>query len=334
MLRRAQTAKDDKLKSNCALRRIWLDGLDTLDFKILRELVSGDPSGFLMDPRISLRKLARKLGVDKDTVANRMKKLRDSGFVLGWAAFANPSLFGVKEARLRFDVPARSAKDDLVRKLRLIPGVTIIATQYGDSMNVGLFYDSEESLKKSTELISRISNAEEMLRFDNVFPNCEMKLSKTDWEIVRSLQRNPRKPYNVVSKEIGMSTRTVKRRLERLVKERAIITVAAVDSGAIDGTMVSLLVFYTSPEHRGKVNERILSYLDDCVFRAELTAESHGFFNLIVSNIARVQEISRWMRDQRDISSYRVDLVQEFIQLPKTLGELLEKNLAEIQMTT
>jgi len=308
--------------------------LDTLDFKILRELVSGDPSGFLLDPRISLRQLARRLGVDKDTVNNRMKRLRDTGFILGWMAFANPSLFGVKEARLRFDVPARSAKDDLVRKLRLIPGVTTIATLYGDSINVGLFYENEESLKRTTELISRISNAEDMLRFDNAFPVCRMKPSKTDWEIIRSLQRNPRKPYDLVSKEIGLSARTVKRRLEMLVKEKAIVTVAAVDSSAIDGTMVSLLVFYTTPEHRGEVNERILSFLDDCVFRAELTGGSHGFFNLIVTNIARVQEISRWMRDLQGISSYRMDLVEEFIQLPKTLGELLEKNLAQIQMTT
>jgi DNA-binding Lrp family transcriptional regulator len=332
--RRSRTAKSDNLKSKCANRDSETDRLDTLDFRILRELVSGDPSGFLLDPRISLRQLAKRLGVDKDTVRNRMKKLRDTGFVLGWASFANPSLFGVKEARLQFNVPPRSAKDDLVRKFRLIPGVTTVATMYGDSFNVGLFYESEESLKKSIELISRISNAEDMLRFDNEFPKCEMKLSKTDWRIVGSLQRNPRKPYNLISREIGLSTRTVKRRLEKLVEGRAIITVAAVDSGAIDGTMVSLLVFYTAPKHRGEVNKRILSYLDDCVFRAELNAENHGFFNLILTNIARVQEISRWMKDQQGISSYHVDLVQEFIQLPKTLSELLEKNLAQVQLTT
>jgi len=295
-------------------------------------MISGDPSGFLFDPRISLRRLARRLGVDKDTVSNRMKKLRDTGFMLGWVAFANPSLFGLKEARLRFDVPPRSAKDDLVRKLRLIPGVTTIASLYGDSMNVGLFYESEESMKRSTELISRISNAEDMLRFDNVFPECRIKLSSTDRDIIRSLQKNPRKPYNQVSRELGLSTRTIKRRLERLAKGRAIVVVAAVDSRAIDGTLVSLLVFYSNPEHREEMNERMLSYLDDCVFRAELTAEDHGFFNLIVSNIARVQEISQWMRDQQGISSYRVDLVDEFIQLPKALGELLERNKPQIQM--
>jgi hypothetical protein len=89
-------------------------------------------------------------------------------------------LFGVKETRLRFDVPAHSSKDDLVRKLRLVPGVGVIASLYGDSFIVGL-YESEQSLKRSIELISRISSAEDMLRFDNFFPECGISVSKTDW---------------------------------------------------------------------------------------------------------------------------------------------------------
>jgi DNA-binding Lrp family transcriptional regulator len=306
--------------------------LDTLDIKILRELGGSGPSGFLFDPRIPVRRIATKLGVNKDTVGRRMKRFRDIGLIQGWMAFANPSLFGVKETRLRFDIPARSSKDDLVRKLRLIPGVTIIASLYGDSIMVGLFSDSEHSLKKSTELISRISNTEDILRFDNIFPECRMRLSETDWEIIRSLQENPRKPYHLVSKELGLSSRTVKRRLERLIEGKAISAVTAVDLSVIDGTVVSLLVFYTSPERRGEANKRVLSYLDDCILRAELGNKDHGFFNLIISNVARIQEISRWMRDEPGVSSYRIDLVQEFIQLPEALSGLLEKRPVKMRL--
>ena len=330
--RRARISNWDTPKLKHPLRRVHPDALDVLDIKIWRELGSGDPSGFLFDPRISLRRIAGKLGVDKDTVANRIKKLRDVGFMQGMVAFANPSLFGIKETRLRFDVPAHSPKDDLIRKLRLVPGVTIIANQYGDSIMVGLFNENESLLKRTIELISRIANAEDMLRFDNVFPECSIKLSKTDWDIIRSLQSNPRKPYSLVSRELGLSSKTVKRRLERLIEGKAISTVTSVDLSKVEGTVVSLLVFYANPAQRRQVNEKMLAYLDDCAFRAEIGRPDHAFFNLIVSNVARVQEISHWMRDQADISSYRVDLIQEFIQLHEALSGLLEKSPAKVQL--
>ena len=307
--------------------------MDTLDIKILRGLLGSEPYGHcLINPRIPLSHVARRLGVDKDTVSNRLKKLRETGFIRGWVAFANPSLFGVKETRLRFDVPAHTPKDDLVRKLRLIPGVGVIANLYGDSMQVGVLYETEESLRKSTELISRISSAEDMIRFDNVFPECTIKLSETDRDIIRCIRKNPRKSYKLVSKELGLSSRTVKRRLERLIDGKAISAVMAVDLNSVDGTMVSLLAFYANPENSKEMNDRILSYLDDCVFRAELGDKGHGFFNLIISNVARVQEISRWMRQQPDVSGYRVDLVQEFIQQSEALSDLIDRSPVKVQL--
>jgi hypothetical protein len=124
----------------------------------------------------------------------------------------------------------------------------------------------------------------------------------------------------------------VRRRLERPIEGKAMRAVWTVDLNAAEGTLASLLVFYTDADHKGEVDGRILSHLDDCIFRAELGDPRHGFFNLIIANIARVQEISRWMREQPGVSSYRVDLVEEFIQQQEALSGLLEKSPARVQL--
>ncbi len=285
-----------------------------------------------MGTRIPLRAIAKKVGVDKDTVRGRIKRLRERGFLQGWAAYPNPSLLGVKLTTLQFDAPSLTSKDDLIRKLRLLQGVIVIVVHYGSSIATILWYETEQSLKRITELISRISNTENLIRYDIPIPECKITLSKTDWKIINSLRQSTSKPCKQISRELGISSRTVKRKLSRLVEGGAIIVLPRINQRAIDGTVVDLLVFYTNLERRGEVDKKIVSRFDEYLLRAELVDKNHGLFNLIIRNVATAHEISSWMKDQSGVSRYRVDLVQERIEQYGVLSELMNKKLAQIQL--
>ena len=160
----------------------------------------------------------------------------------------------------------------------------------------------------------------------------KIALTNTDWSIIRSLQRDPRISYDRVSTELRLSSRTVKRRLERLVEGKALTTSWTANMKALESTSVGLLVFYANPKHRGEIDERILSRFDDCLFRAELVNKDYGVFSLLITNVAKVQEISAWMKELPGVSSYSVDLLEERVEVWETFHELLEKKLAQIQM--
>lgn len=306
--------------------------MDTLDIKILRELGRGESPGLPANPRIPLRSLARRLGVDKDTVSSRLKRFREAGALHGWATVVNPNLLDAKLTRLLFDVPTPSSKEELIRNASLIPGAVLITPLLGNSVEILLFYEDDQSLRKTIELISRTSHAENLIRIDSDFPECKLKLSRTDWSIIESLQKDPRKPFSLISMELGLSNRTIRRRLVRLLDGMALGAFPRLDLSALDATVVHLLAAYTRPEQRGDVNNRILAQFEDSLLMADLGGRSHGLFILIITNAARVKEIREWMRSQSGVSSYRVDLILDHLEVPGALSRLIERSLGRIQV--
>ena len=69
---------------------------DDLDIRIVRALSS--PSSFQWDVRITYARVAAGLGVDEETVRNRLGRMTDVRFLRGWQLILNPSLVGREAA--------------------------------------------------------------------------------------------------------------------------------------------------------------------------------------------------------------------------------------------
>ncbi len=305
--------------------------MDKLDIKILRELIEGQAASPLPpDVRRSFGVIGKKFHVSEDTIRNRIKRLQLKGFWQGWKLLINPNILGLSTIALFFDVLPPSSKDDSIRKFKLIQGVLVIVSYYGSSLAVILYHESEQSLRKQIELIQRISNTENMDHANIPFPECNINLSKTDWNIVRTLQKDLRKSYNAVSKELGLSSRTVRRRLATMIQERALFALGSLNPEVLQGAiLVDLLVHYASPESRAEVDRKIISQLDDYLYYAGLWV-GLGLFNLIIPNISKAQEILNWVKEEPGVRSARIELQQERIELYEVLNEQLEKKFAQI----
>jgi Lrp/AsnC family transcriptional regulator, leucine-responsive regulatory protein len=60
--------------------------IDETDFKLLEELQA--------DARVSLAELGRRVGLSSPSVADRLRRLEDSGVILGYRAEVNPRALG------------------------------------------------------------------------------------------------------------------------------------------------------------------------------------------------------------------------------------------------
>jgi DNA-binding Lrp family transcriptional regulator len=300
--------------------------LDRLDVKILGELLGGDATsqGF----RKPFRAIAEKLRVDENTVRNRLEKLKRSGFLKGWWVGVNPSLLGLKLARAWLEVHSQPDKANLVQQISLVSGVALVLDYYGPALSLLLFYDQEEALRTSLELISRIADSTKLDWVDVPFPASEIALTTRDWNIVLSLQKDPWKPFVEIAEELGVSTVTVKRRVARMNRSKAMYLLADIDPKAAEGNLLAhLIVFYDAPEWRPAVNQRISSQLGEEVAFAELDDANHGFFALMLTNISRVREILNWVGRQEGVKRARLDILHDMITFPHTHESLARRGL-------
>lgn len=105
-----------------------------LDVKIFRELATDKEAYSLQfDIRKSYANISMKLGVDEDTVRNRIDKFQQTGFLRGWTVLVNPNLIGLSIAQIFLDIPHELSKPDLIEKLKKIDGVLSIIDCFGSS---------------------------------------------------------------------------------------------------------------------------------------------------------------------------------------------------------
>jgi DNA-binding Lrp family transcriptional regulator len=299
--------------------------LDELDVRIFRALISNK---VLFSPlKYSLREVARTLQVDHLTVRNRFKRFQDEGFLSGWQVLPNPSLFGYGMTNILVDMPSNAPKEDAIRKLKLIHGIVHLLDFIGNSIFIILFYDSEQSLSRTIELISRITNAENITQVRVGFSlGNASNFSDTDWAIIHNLEDNALKTYVQVAKEVGLTSRTVKNRLQRLEHESALIVVPTFDIAHING-MIGLFLFYSYTSHKMKsvLDQAVLSHFDGCYLWAKLSDLERAHLVLVVPTMASVKSCLEWTKQQPGVASVGVRIAVESFNLWSKAWELFQR---------
>ncbi len=198
--------------------------MDALDVKILRALLSERsvaPSRHQVSS--SLRSIASRLGADDVTVAYRYKKLRESGALSGWRLAVNPTFLGCRLLDVTGDVEPESAKPDMIRRLSLLDEVAGIQDFYGTGLRASVAYGSEDMRSRVLESISQVTNAEVLTQVPlDLPPSRTERLTGTDVAIIRALSQDVRTSLDGIARQLGLSARTVRSRVEKLRRENTI----------------------------------------------------------------------------------------------------------------
>ena len=302
-----------------------LTDLDTLDTKIFRELVQDRAAFTSSDIRKSYSAVAKKLGVDEVTVRKRILRMQRIGFLQHWMTIVNPTLVGLNFAQLSFSAPQGQDKKDLIEQLRLLPESLVLVDNFGQSIHYAFFYHDEGSLQNRVELVRRMSKSEDLSWSRTPIPQCTVKLTRTDWDIIGSLQKHPRKSYRAVASELRVSTRTVDRRLRRMVEGRALFILPSMNPAALEGVIqADLLIVYANAQRKSEIDHKFMELWDDYLARGEVAGRESSFFNLMIKNVSQAQEVLDWVRKQPGVKESRIDLVQGRIELYSSLNSEVE----------
>jgi DNA-binding Lrp family transcriptional regulator len=302
--------------------------LDNLDKLILREVCQGSVERLVWpDFRLSARAIGRKLGIPGGTVRDRLIKWSKSGFLKKPVLWLNPSLFDLHMGMLALDASPAIPKTEIVKRLKLVDDVAVIVTHADNYLGIAFYYADKESLEKKLGVISALCEARDSKFTETPYPQCSLKLAKTDWRVIASLSKDVTRPYSAIAKELNLSARTVKRRVTSLVGGSAITAVASTSVTALENELFAdLVVEYNDRIDRADVDRTLLLTLEPYVFSAG-PGVRYSLFVLNPPNVKSCTEVLERVRRINGVKSARLDLMEERVELYGALHAHVEKKL-------
>lgn len=208
--------------------------MDTIDFKILKLLKRNSRSSFLS--------IASSLDLSGRAVQTRIERMINDGVILSFDIGFDGSLLGLNAHILKVTVKGDFLKSKLLTELKKIKNIYFVTFNIDNNLTILFHYDSLKDLEKTIEKIGFIKYIEKIEpQIPRSHHSTEIKLSPTDWKIIHSLNHNARKKNHEIAKELDVSTKTIKRRLDRLIIENVIFFTIDVDISKANGYIIYVL---------------------------------------------------------------------------------------------
>jgi DNA-binding Lrp family transcriptional regulator len=289
--------------------------VDEVDLAILRELGREQAAGVgNLDPRLSLNEVARRAELPPSTVSKRVRDWEESGLLAGRSTWPNPALFDANLVALSVHAPGLRERPRLVEDLGLVDGVLLVLEHVEPWLGVLMAHEDEPVLDRRLRLIERIAGVVEVGEvIDLDWPVDVDKVSDLQWRLIEELFEDPAADLHEIADRVGVSTRTVTRKLQPLVEGDALWSVFELDFRRwTGGCLVRLLASVEDEVDRSTVLDTVGTRFPDAVF---INNSVHGprvgpgdTLDLLVllPAPARIPEAERSMEDVDGIAEAEV----------------------------
>lgn len=238
--------------------------LDAKDLHILR-LMGVQPFADWPRDQDHLRPsfLARQLGMSVEAAKARIRRLEADGVVSRYEIYPNYSHLGYMCSGFLFHL-ARPATAQVMSDLKSVDGVGIIERYLGSAIGVDIFERSAAALDRRVQLVARIVGATSHARYAS-YPSAPVsrKPTRLDWRIILALRGRATRSLVEVADELGVSTRTVTRRYDRMWSEGSIDTVACLNTGNVPGILFANVFIRFKQVPPATVTQRLHKELDN-----------------------------------------------------------------------
>lgn len=319
-----------------------LDDLDCYDQKLL-ELLSSDS-------RLPYSKLGKLVNLKKDTVAYRIKRLKERGLIK--KLFAEPDLnqFGVRRYHvfLLIDDSDEGKKEELIEFLKNHPN-TISVFEYSDKWDIEwiigarrLFrFDSfvTEVMNKFSDIIIERSKLIVIKSYySTLFPSvvenynsiCKRddSIDEKDIQIISRLSKDSRLSTYEIAKEVNLSADAIGIRIKKL-KEKGLIRVftAQYDLSTLGYNWYTFVVRMKkfSPELENKLNY-IVNTHPNILHAVKTIGHWDYLFNIVAKDQADFHATFKFIKREfshvvRDYSTFFAYKEHIFCPFPKVIEE-------------
>ncbi len=232
--------------------------MDEKDLEILKLL--------LFDGRMTYESIAKKVKLTPYLVKNRIKLLVDLGVIMKFVTNLNFLIFKKSVCYTLADVKPNTDQQELIERIGQLDEVSGGAISLQNKMQIIHIYSDDYDFKKNLEKLMEFEEIQNMENFILLIPPSlgfkSERLNKTDWKIINSIKDNCRKSDVEIANELGISSKTVKRRLKYLRENNIILFMIDLDTSAADFLSYLLIVKFQriAAESLSKVMKIVKNY--------------------------------------------------------------------------
>jgi Lrp/AsnC family leucine-responsive transcriptional regulator len=261
----------------------------------------------LVNSRLSYSDLAEKLGLSVNAVHKRIQLLVEAGVIRKFTAKVN--LLTTKAIVVFISgISQMGSLHDLPDKLKTQGSIYWLAVGGGNYLYIGAYLRSLTELEPLVTYIKKEAGIPEPtvgitdfpLLLPLVHPKAsDLALHELDYQIIRSLKDNSRKAISDVADELGISAKTARRRLQRMIKNGLIeLTIEWYPDASND--IMTLIQLHLKPEiEKGEIYNIFRKYSPNMLFYWSY------------SNIPNTITYTVWTNTMKELQSLREKLEKE-----------------------
>ena len=286
--------------------------MDALDVRIVRELTQAQtvlPARPGLAP--SYRTVARALGAAPGTVRHRLDELYRSGVLVGSSVYANPALLGLESAALAARVVGARDRVDVARAVLREPGVLFVQEFHGPLLGIVFVWRRSAELRRKLARL-RALTGDRAPWFGRVeFPPCARRVGPGEWRLILRLMEGPFESLRALASGLGTSVRTVQRRLDRLVRTHAILSVPTMEYRALsDCVPADLVVRFRPGPGRREAEGAVLGHVGERTIFAGLWTK-FSLYSLILPSVADLARLREAVRAVPGVLDVRGEIVEQ-----------------------
>ena len=295
---------------------------DEIDIRLMQELAS--PASYRWNINEPLSSMAKKLNVDEDTVRRRLKRIHKGGLIRGYHLIPNPHLLGLKASEV--DQLSSVPKDSVIPQLMLLDGVILLIDFHGSGIRILLYYKSEEELSRKNQLIRSICGSGDQVSWKDSFPPCDLKLKETDWRILMALRKDARRGLSEVAEQIGVSVRTVRRRIEVMTEGKAFFLLPLPDFTKVASVLCNFRVYCPDEKSKRGVDERLRAGLKKVLF-SKTSMKDYSLYTVLCDNLEEAERTRSWIESMAGVQGVWSGFSKRLIPVTAWLDEVVVSRL-------
>lgn len=260
--------------------------LDKIDLTILATLSR--------DSRTSYNSIGALIGLTSKSVKARVNNMIRSGVIETFIVRVNPSAFGYRTAQVLISAKIGITKEEVILHIKQFGALVYHVHHMGKTSVAALIINKSwddnliiqslnDCLRPAT--VSSIAISEQSI---------SMSLSDTDLRIIKCLlQSGARTEISEIAKEIGLSEKTITRRLTKMKEGRLLEFSLQCDPAAMIGYIQFALPIIVMKQHRSSIVERIFAEFQENILYAPSIIDPNDWlvFVLFAENVFKVDSV-------------------------------------------
>jgi len=189
--------------------------MDEIDLVIIKSL--------LENSRSTYRELADLSDMSVSAIHKRIRNLEDNGIIN--ARIARPSLIALKYLWVAiFGTSNAKSMDAVSKELGQHENVSMVCITGGKFIYIKTYLRDISELQEYSSYVSRVAHiSEPTIGIINVpYMTTPEPLTSIDYKILKTLNRDANKPISDIADDVGISAKTVRKRLNRMIENKLV----------------------------------------------------------------------------------------------------------------